>query len=42
VIIEKDADQRENKTQYEKLGEEVEKDYMSPGTGAGKITSDME
>lgn len=29
-------------TSYEKLGEEVEKDYVNPKNGAGKITLDME
>lgn len=39
---EKDADHMENKTSYEKLGEEVEKDYVNPGYEAGKITLDTE
>lgn len=41
-MIEKDVDQRENKTLYEKLSKEVEKGYVNPGNGAGKMTLDTE
>lgn len=41
-MIEKDADQRENKTLYEKLSKEMEKGYVNPGNGAGKMTLDTE
>lgn len=41
-MIEKDADQRENKTLYKKLSKEVEKGYVNPGNGAGKVTLDTE
>lgn len=41
-MIEKDTDQRDNKISYETLGKDVEKCFLNPGNGAGKIILDVE